>query len=153
MPRPSILCVKDEWEKNKWDNMPLPKKKIGTWQEQSKPNLLQNQPLKAYMPIEKLPLPSSLARKWQMREGEAEGNDQVVVAPPKIVTQEDEARPAQVAVAPAKNEMIEFDYVDLEEEMVQMPITMETKLKKVRLKKIEMRRREDEEKENQKFLE
>ena len=37
--------------------------------------------------------------------------------------------------------------------MVKMHITMEIKLKKDRLKKVEMRRREDEEKENRKFLE
>ena len=34
--------------------MPLPKKKSETWQEQSKKTILQNLPLEAYMPTERL---------------------------------------------------------------------------------------------------
>ena len=118
MPQPSNICVNDEWQKSKWDNMPLPKKKIGTWQEheQSKPNVLQNQPLKAYGPTEKLPAeqsPGHHHRKMpritifprqkvaDVLQGKGAENDQVAVVPPKIMTKEDAARPDQVAVAPA----------------------------------------------------
>lgn len=110
--------VKDERQRKLRDNMPQPKKKIGTWQEheQSKPNVLQNQPLKAYGPTEKLPAeqsPGHHHRKMprttifprqkvaDVLQGKGAENDQVAVVPPKIMTKEDAARPDQVAVAPA----------------------------------------------------
>ena len=68
------------------------------------------------MPREKLPAEKSQGnmprtsifprqKGIDVLHGEGSRNDQVAVAPPNIVTEEVEARPAQVAFAPAKNEM------------------------------------------------
>ena len=77
-------------------------------------------------------------------QGDRAGNGQVAVKPPNTETQQEEARPAKMAVAPPKNEMPEFEDVDLEEEIVKMQITIETELKRGRLKKVEVRRRQTE---------
>ena len=36
IPQPSIKCLKDKWQKEKWDNMPLPITKTKNWPELSK---------------------------------------------------------------------------------------------------------------------
>ena len=75
-----------------------------------------------------------------MTQGDRARNYRVEVGPSKPETQQEEARPAKVAVP-----LPELEDTELEEVMMKMQITMETEMKRDRLEKVEMRRKEDEE--------